>query len=336
MKRLTLLTFSFFLAISCGKNTDYVHHDNPPPIRVSRKSYPVLRVDNKVDVLWIIDNSGSMGGIQKNIVDNSKLFMQDFIKDKFIDWRMSVLSTDKKDSFYLGLNPLFDRHYVDPDPSQDLVSVFSSAVKRLGVGGDWSEYVFYNTHRALNETSMKDFFRSDAHLAVIMVTDEAEQSQRFGAQFKPVQFLKDIKKNMVSSKILRFYGAFNFKDLKGCSRYQPLYAGSPFEKVITDTGGIVLSACDKKFGVGLAEVGKDIVSFAKSPYIALNERPDTKTLVVSFDGKVIKGGPRHLGGHWYYDEYFNKIYFYNLDFMPEGTDADIEVSFDIYDGRDRG
>ena len=336
MKCSLIITLSFLFLASCGKNTDYVHHDNPPPIRVSRASYPVLRVDNKVDVVWIIDNSGSMGPIQQNIVTNSKLFMQDFIKDKFIDWRMGILSTDTGDEFRFGLNPIFDKNYVDPDPGQDLVSVFSSAVNKLGTRGSASEYVFYNLHRALTETNMNIFFRSDAHLAVIMVTDEPEQSERFGSQFKPAPFLKFVKSNMISSKILRFYGALKLNGLKDCRGAYGNYKGSPFEKIIDDSGGMVLSACDTQFGKGLAEIGKDIVSFAKSPYIALSERPDTKTLVVSFDGKVIKGGPRHMGGHWYYDEYFNKIYFYNLDFMPEGTDADIEVSFDIYDGRDRG
>lgn len=334
-----LSLFFIVTILSCGKNTDYVYHDNPPKVRVSNKSYSVISLAPKqVDVLWVIDNSGSMSGIQRNIVKNSRTFMEEFIKDKFVDWRMAVMSTDKSDDFYLGLNPIFDKNFAAGDPNQEdlIVQELQDAVDRLGTGGDIEELVFYNIHRALTRSSYNKFFRSNAHLAVIMVTDEPEQSEdNYGSQFQAIPFLNFVKTNMAPGRLLRFYGAFDFKDLSNCSGYSWTYKDSPFEEIISATGGIHMSACETDFGLGLAEIGRDIVSLTENPYIVLNERPDTKTLKVSFKGKEIKGGPRHEGGNWYYDEYFNKIYFYDLKFIPQGETGDIDVFFEIYDNVDR-
>lgn len=319
----SLLTIMFF---SCGKKEDYVYFDNPPPIRVSKKAYPVISLAEKsVDVLWVIDNSGSMAGIQNNIKVNSKLFMQDFIKDKFLNWKMGLISTDLSEDPYVGFRTPLDLTTKDP------VTVFSNAVASLGTNGAYDEYVFRNIERMFFDPTWNLFFRADAHLAIIMVTDEEEQSKM------PAQDLINfVRANMKTDKILRFYGAFDFGDLPGCSSGWIKYKGSPFEDAINKTGGMVLSACDKQFGKGMAAIGKDIVNFAQTPFIVLNERPVIESIVVSYKGLSIKGGPRHEGGHWYYDEYFNKIYFYGLDFIPEGEEANIDVQFDIFDGRDRG
>jgi len=334
MKLLVNLLMAVFFLTACGKNTDYVYHDNPPPIRISKKSYPVVELnDNKVDVLWVVDNSGSMMDIQQDIVTNADLFMSKFIQEKYLNWKMGLMSTDKGEDPYLGFSTEFSRDFPTPNP----VTTFGSAVNRLGTNGSASEYLFYNVHRAMFNANLNTFFRPKAHLAVILVTDEEEQSEDdFGSQYSALSLLSYLRANMATDSILRFYGAFNYKDLQDCSQWQPEYAGSPLETIITATGGMVKSACDPSFGIGLAAIGKDIVNFSQSPFITLNERPVTSTLVVSYKGKVFQGGPEHEGGHWYYNEYFNKIFFYNLDFIPSGDPADMEVTFDIYDGIPRG
>lgn len=329
-----ILSFGILLIslVSCNEKGQYLYTDKPLLQPVSSRSYSVrnLIADAKVDVLWVVDNSGSMSTIQQNIVSNSALFMNDFIKDNIMQWKMGVMSTSRSEAPYLGFN-------LDFDPTtQNPVQMFQSAINSLGTSGDPSEYLFYNVLRAKTDPLLKSFFRDGAHLAVIMVTDEPEQSKSvFGAQYEVPAFLNALSSTMNSDRILRFYGAFDYGDLNGC-KSMTSYAGSPVEEVINDTLGLHMSACTSDFGRQLAEIGKDILSIVDTPQILLNELPLINTIKVMFQNVELQGGARSLGGQWYYDEVFNKIVFYSMDFIPEDIlDPRIEIIFDIDDGYNR-
>jgi len=270
-----------------------------------------------------------MDGIQQNIVRNSGVFMDSFRNHKFLEWKMGLMSTDKSEHSYLGFTKVFN--HLSPDP----VNTFERAVDSLGTNGDPSEYLFYNIFRA--KTDYQTFFRDDAHLAVIMVTDEEEQSEkRFGSRYDPMNFINQLKGMMSSDRVLRFYGAFDFEDMKACSySSEPPYKDSPLEKVITETGGMAISACIQDFGTKLAEIGSDIVSLLKKPSVLITKRPIINTIEVSYKRKFLKGGPEADGGVWYYDKYFSAIRFYSLDFAPDFGEADIQIRFDIDDGINR-
>jgi hypothetical protein len=319
--------------ISCDNSEEYVYKDRPKMQPVSNRSYSIrnLVADAKVDILWVVDNSGSMGSIQQNIVTNSAYFMDEFIKNNIMQWKMGVMSTDESEAPYLGFSSPFD--YNTPDP----VPIFQNAIDLLGTTGDYNEYVFHNVLRARTNPSLSKFFRNDAHMAIIMVTDEEEQSEYgHGAQYESMAFINSLKKLMGSNKILRFYGAFNFTDLQDCTSMMAEYAGSPFEVVIDQTQGLHMSACTKNFGTQLAEIGKDILSIVDTPQILLNELPIIETIKVMFENVELPGGPRGFGGLWYYDEIYNKIVFYSLDFIPDNLpDPQIKILFDIDDGYNR-
>jgi hypothetical protein len=315
--------------VSCKNSDQFVYKDKPKLQPKSDRVYSVASLidDLRVDVLWVVDNSGSMTSIQNNIIKNSSLFMNEFIESNIMEWKMGVMSTDMSDLPYLGFDPVRPFDFKSADP----VTTFSDSIRRLGTDGDYNEYVFANLNRAMKDYS--HFFRPNAHLAVIMVTDEEEQSS--GPQYDPMAFINAIKGKLAPGKILRFYGAFNFGDLEGCQAFAD-YGGSPFESVIIETAGIGMSACTPDFGKKLAEIGKDIVSLGDSPKILLSELPILSTIKVMFENVELKGGPKELGGLWYYVEELGTIFFYNIDFIPEGIpNPKITVSFDIDDGYNR-
>jgi hypothetical protein len=322
----------FLLFFSCNEKGDYVFYDNPPRIQKSDRSYPLRNIlqDAKIDILWVVDNSGSMQDIQNNIVNNAALFMQEFTQNNIMKWRMGVMSTDKSELPYLGYTTTFDGQSADP------IKTFQDAISALGTNGDVSEYVFYNVNRGVGMATPYDqFYRRDSHLAVIMVTDEEEQSKkRFGSQFEAVNFLDSLRAMKSPEKIIRFYGAFQFPDLQDCSGWGDTYADSPFEKIINMTDGIHMSACVSDFGTRMAEIGRDIVSIIDTPRIMLRKRPVIKTLEVFFDDQKLPGGKESEGGYWYYSKYFNTINFYNLDFAPDLSTSDIRIKYDVDDGYD--
>jgi hypothetical protein len=327
------LSLIFLCLFSCGKNTSFLHHSNPKPREFFRNTFSLHEFDsgNKVDILWVVDNSGSMDGIQQNIVRNAELFMNEFMKSSYIDWKMGLVSTDKYENPYLGFDQPFNRSTPDP------VSIFRNKVKSLGTNGDASEYVFHNVYRNLTNPGPFPFLRGGSHLAVIMVTDEEEQSQEISNLYEVNSFYAAMV-NMISPYFkLRFYGAINAKELESCTSYGTSlrYTNSPFEKIIQLSDGFVVSACKPEFGEDLAKIGKDIASLVEYPRLLLSERPRVESIRVTYKGQVLEPGRPEQGGYWYYDDEFNMIIFYNLNFSGDfDTDA-VDVTFEINDGEIR-
>jgi hypothetical protein len=327
-----LLSLSLLTIVSCGDKTNFVHHINPVAPTFFQETYSIHEIDtrNKIDILWLVDNSGSMDSIQKNIVKNAELFMTEFIKSNYIDWKMGLVSTDRADDPYLGFDVPFNRATVDP------VTLFRTKVNSLGTGGDSSEYVFHNIYRTLTNPGPIPFLRPNAHLAVIMVTDEVEQSLEIDRSLYEVNNFFVAMRNLINPLFkMRFYGAINAKELDECDAYAMKYAESPFENIIKLTSGFVVSACKPDFGEGLSNIGKDIASLLEYPRLLLTKRPRIETIKVSYKGLVLEPGRPEEGGFWYYDDEFNMIVFYNLNFSQDFEADAVDVHFEVNDGQIR-
>lgn len=345
---------NFFLLIvllmlsSCKPQTQYAYYTNIPKLETDKRIYPLslLESDKNIDILFVIDNSGSMLSTQQNVIKNSKIFMEQFAKQPYINWKIGMVSTDKAENPYIGFDRSFDWTLIDsrdPTSFDRTVKEFQDAVARLGTDGDPSEYIFYNVKRALDSydgrtPSRPRFLRSDSHLVVIMVTDEKEQSgEDFGEDYFAPEFFGIMQKYIASNKILRFYGALNRKDLPGCSDPgdQEPYKGSQYEKIIDLSNGFHISSCLPDFGSELARVGKDIASLVGLPSLLLKQRPKPETLRVYYKDKLLSPGPKELGGIWYYDDITNTINFYTMDFVEDIKNDYFKIDFDVDDGIDR-
>ncbi len=329
-----LTSISLLLLIqACNKNSDYVYYDNPPRLesRDDRIQVRDLLSNAKIDILWVVDNSGSMATIQDNIITNADLFMQNFIKNNFMKWKMGVISTDRAEVPYVGFSNVLG----NKTPPSQAIELFTNAISGLGIDGSPYELVFYNVMRMITDPQYTTFFRPDAHLAIIMVTDEEEQSEgEYGSAYNAASVLNGLTAYKDAGSIIRFYGAFDFGDLKNCQYNRAEYANSPFEKIINLSGGKYMSACTPDFGKNLASIGKDILSMVDTPSITLKDRPKIETIEVYYNDILLPSGKEGVG-YWYYSEYYNTINFYNMDFIPDMEKANIRIKYDINDGIDR-
>ena len=346
--KLSLLLFILLFVLSCSKQSHYAYYSNISPQEVDKRIYPLslLENDKNIDVLMVIDNSGSMASIQQNIIRNARIFMEQFAKQPYINWKIGLISTDKSDSPYLGFEKPFDWNLIDPkDPTSfdRTVTEFQKVVSTFGTSGDSSEYVFYNVKRVLDlfngsTASRPSFLRPNSHLVVIMVTDEKEQSMiDNGPAYDAPTFVKTLSTYIPGNKILRFYGALSRKDLQNCSNPgddEP-YAGSQYEKIINLTQGFNISACVDDFGTDLAKIGKDIASLVGLPSLLLKQRPIVDTIKVYYKDKLLPPGPKEQGGVWFYEENTNTINFYTMDFVQDIRNDYFKIDFDIDDGNDR-
>lgn len=345
-----LLLISILFTFSCEKkDTEYFFQNDPPERQANNDDQGTnlyrlkhLGLDANVDVLFVVDNSGSMYTIQSNIIENSKLFMEQFIQERHLDWKLGVISTDKDDKPYLGFDRLFGSKAIDyniPSSIDGAVTEFQTAIRNLGTNGDASEYIFYNTLRMFNQYSGTSlpFLRGNAHLAVIMVTDEDEQSQsRYGGAYAPTTLLNTLTAYVNSGRKIRFYGALSRIDLDGCDNGDVgdyvKYAGSDYETIINASGGFNISACLDNFGLRLADIGKDIASMVAPPGIPLKGYPKVHTMKVMYKDKILPTGRKEDGGMWYYDAAHNQVIFYSFSFVEDFENDFLQIDFEFDDG----
>ena len=164
----------------------------------------------KIDVMWVVDNSGSMASSQTNLANNFPAFNKKFTEKNY-DFQMALTTTDA----YLAL-PLYTPYYNtvptpsyyqgrpqeeiawfrDGNPTQgpsgysiltsaitDLHNVFIQNVMQ-GIAGRGDERSFQSMRTALDSPNNSGFVRQGGFLAVILVTDEDDFSHDGTAQYE--------------------------------------------------------------------------------------------------------------------------------------------------------
>lgn len=318
MKFLSIL-FLLITLLSCGKDNNYVYLNRNIENLQRAETHTIIGDTGKVDILWIIDNSGSMSTIQNDVIANTDKFIQSFSQIINLDWKMGLVSTSIDESPYLGFSTPFS--HTNPDP----IGEFQRAVTSLGTMGSAEEITLETVVKHLNANP--NFLRNDAHFIMIMVSDEEEQSR-----MSVPDFVQDIlRRKSGNVKMFKAFGAFNARDF-GCSIGTTFdYSGDQFDQVIKATNGKVYSACTPDFGSKLADLGKEIISTVASKVLLLKERPIAKSIKIEYMGHELPGGREEDGGKWIYDPEMNAIRFHNYDFVDFNF-KNVEIAFDVDQG----
>jgi len=161
---------------------------------------------DKMDILFVIDDSGSMGEEQANLVSNFPRFIE--ILDAYrtdtgnpLDYRLGVTTTGKDFTTVINFGggfPLPPMEISETGPNGELiqgcgmarkwieaadsdVSGTFSCVAEVGTGGSSVEMPLLMTEMALtarvSDGSNAGFLREDALLAVVILTDEDDCSR---------------------------------------------------------------------------------------------------------------------------------------------------------------
>lgn len=291
-----------------------------PVVRTFTHQIKQLRGYRQLDILWVIDNSGSMGDDQENVIGNTGRFIDQFAKFTELDWKMGLISTDEENTPYVGFSPAsaLDRMVSEP------VKLFQSAVRRLGTEGSGEEKVFTPVMHTL--TVHTDFLRKKAILALIIVTDAMEQSKGVDAP----KFLKFLTRLKGDSKKILVYGVLGARDL-GCHDKGEEgswdYAGSVYEKIITKTKSKAYPLCNEHFGDQLANIGKDLVKRVKTLRVPLKTKPVSSSVKVTYLGQDLPEGSKKSGGLWVYEPLENSVLFHDLNFAPK-ENAEVAVTYE--------
>lgn len=221
----------------------------------------------KVDILWVVDNSGSMRDEQEALAYNFETFINNFIT-KDVDFRMVITTTDARKG-HKG-KVVGSHKQLNSEEAKKNEHVFINHFKKkimVGTRGSGHEKGL-ETSKALLESDhvrAENFLRKDAYLAIVYVSDEEDQSG--GAVKDYVNKFKALKEN---EGLVKIYSIVKMaKDIQSYgknswyARYASRDQGKRYEEAASLTDGKTSSINDDFHGI-LDGMGETIVNLSMS------------------------------------------------------------------------
>ena len=126
-----------------------------------------------IDILWVIDNSGSMGDDQVRLGNNFEVFINQFAgQNQNTDFRMMITSAAPGDGKDYLAGKTLDGQFLKLN-HQNFIDTFKSAIKVPGANG--KECGLKASFEYLKNRA--SFFRPDAFFIAIYVSDENDHSE---------------------------------------------------------------------------------------------------------------------------------------------------------------
>ena len=264
-----------------------------------------------LDVLWVVDDSGSMNRFQTNLSSNIGLFVSTFMATG-ADYHMTVITT----SNYYASPVITSSH---PDPAGAL-----AADVMVGIHGAGLEKGIEMAAGALNSVSSAGpgsaFWRDEAMLVVIYVSDEPDYSTGGWASY--LSFFDSVKPlgQFVPYGVIGDYpGGCTMTSPSGTAQF-----GAGYWDMIDYYGGDWYSICASDWGVGLQNLANAMST--RRSYELDELDPIVTTIEVTVNGQITTD--------WEYDEASNSVVFSDGSVPTEGQTISIDYAVWGCDGEE--
>lgn len=264
-----------------------------------------------VDILFIIDNSGSMADHQTNLSTNIDLFINAMGAAQ-MDYHIAVITSDN--------GAFFGSPKVITSTTTNGISRLRDNIK-VGIGGEGVEIFFDYIDKALSASMLSGvnsgFYRQEALLAIMIVTDTDDQGSLSGSQL-----YKNLVKLKGDPNLLTVYGVITAQSATNRCANEQQSPGNRISDFLVLAKGSKIDLCDPNYGKKLADVGKDIKSKAPQ-YVMLKQIPVVSTIRVTYGSQTI---PNDADKGWVYDPNLNRLSFgrnLKLNDEPQGTELQV-------------
>ena len=343
--KLSVLGLSLMSAACSQPDTNY-------SVLATGQGFRQATVNNKIDLLWSIDNSQSMAPLQQNLLNNINAFTDDFMTRGF-DFQLAVSTSDA----YLASpnfrnNPSLARFrdgvgsnrtgvfVVTPATVNPIATFITNANQgQTGVG---DERVFSSLRESLSSSLNQGFVRSNSFLGIIILSDEDDFSNEQRPEFD--FSLGDHSYNDPNLESVDSYVRY-FDGLTGSTSNKRNYSvsaitvldaacqiahkkaapstiiGKRYIELANKTGGVLGSVCDASFADALAAIQNRLVEL--STQFDLQSKPIVETIRVYVNGTPI---PENATNGWTYNADRNSLIFHGTAKPP--SNALIGVYFD--------
>lgn len=273
---------------------------------------------SSADVLFVVDDSGSMSGHQSHLGSQAEAFLRVAL-EKDTDFHIGVVTTDTHDDKLSGKfqgNPKIINNH-----TPNAAAALRKTVNDLGTNGSGIERGFHAMSLALSEPLISNenqgFLREDANLAVIIVSDEEDQSP--GSVNLYLDFLHQIK-GTHNAHMVKLHSIVGDPG-SGCKGNGDADPGDRYVHITNATNGLFQSICVPDWAEMAEKMGMDIFDGFRGYRLSRVLDPDHP-----YDVKV-NGSPSPTN-HWSYDANTNNIVF-GVNHIP-APGAEIEVSYEAY------
>jgi hypothetical protein len=313
VKIVFLSVMTLILVAACGTKN--------PPLEAPIQTFNATELDanqvqadvnSKVDILVVVDNSLSMDKHQKNLAVNVDKFVNAFAKNATIDYHFGV--TTIYDSIKFGtrvtkfnpqgqLVPLKLHGQEVPGPrfvTRDTPNGIDILRETIFMGteqGPEFEESFSPVPAAISsqlaQGSNAGFYRPDAYLALIFITDADDSSPNLS----PEELYSTLLAAKGDRSKIMAMGAIVPIEANTCAR-DP--SGPPYRitKFLTLVSGNILNLCSTDFGGDLAQIAVKMSEQVSRQVVRLPAVPDPTTIEVKFGSQVI---PPDIKKGWAYD-----------------------------------
>ncbi len=316
----------------------------------------------KIDVLWVVDNSGSMASSQQNLANNFPSFIQQFTEKSF-DFQMGVVTSDSylalplftpyyntvpRPSFYGGrpqaeIGWLRDGTWNDPSGfrlmnmnTPNLQQVFVKNALQ-GINGRGDERSLQSMRTSLESSGNAGFVRNNSFLAVVLVTDEDDFShdgtqmyERYDRPLHTIDSYVSFLDGITGSAPAARRHSVNTISVNDQTCLNSIFNGAQkiglrVGQLADATGGVKGNLCGD-FANELQLISKSIVELSTQFYLTGDPVPES--IRVFINGAEIPRASSNLAGTggFAYNATANSILFQG-QFVPPQS-ANINVSFD--------
>ena len=250
-----------------------------------------------VDILFVVDNSGSMSSNQANLKNNFDDFIAVF-GAAGVDYHIALITTD--DASFIGnvITPADADPITEFNDQVDLIGYHGSAYEK----GLWYAYASTDVGGDAALGSPTGFSREHARLVIVYVSDEPDGSHMsYGSGGSTTMTTSDYSAHLLSLKsssdlVVAHAVAGDYPS--GCSTNGGAQFGDGYYDVVTDLGGTFMSICATDWSVTMDTLATDSMATMSFP---LSNDPIEDTISVSIDSV--------LSTDWTYDSSANSITF---------------------------
>ena len=256
-----------------------------------------------VDILFVVDNSGSMSSNQTNLKNNFSSFISAF-SGSGVSYQIAVITTDN--SSFVG--PVIDSS--NPDPTAE----FNNQIDSIGTSGSPHEkglrYAYESTTTG-DAAPGAGFQRPDARLVVVYVSDEPDHSSTGMTYTDYADSLKSLKSSLdliVAHAIAGDYPS-------GCSGNGSAQYGEGYYEVVSQLAGTFMSICASDWSVTMDTLARDSI-MSNGFTLTGNAIPDS--IEVYVDGV--------LDTSWVYDEATRTV----LLTSPPAEGSTVDITYALW------
>ncbi len=256
-----------------------------------------------VDILFVIDNSGSMGSNQTSFKSNFSSFISVFAAAG-VDYHIAFITTDSPD-FVDGIIVTSS----DPDP----VNTVNGIVDNIGTRGSAHEKGLEQSYESTLTGPAApggSFFREDAKLVIIYVSDEPDR----GTAMSPSDYVSHFRSLKTDPRLIIAHAVAGDYP-SGCSANGGAEFGDRYYDVVGSLSGTFLSICSEDWGIAMDTLARE--SVIHSTFV-LSDTAVDGTIEITVNG--------YTSTDWFYDTSINAVQFTT----PPPAGSTIEITYAVW------